>query len=46
MPKSMVDCIVPKRVLNMDKITCERLLKSLIEEKKEEDARHAIRKQE
>ncbi len=37
MPKNQVNCIVTKRVLQMDKRSCDNLLNAILEDKKEED---------
>lgn len=42
MPKSTVDGIVTRRVLEMDRRSCDNLLKAILEEKKEEDLKKNI----
>lgn len=46
MPKKKVSHIVTNRVLEMDKRSCENLLKAILEEKKEEDMKKALVQQE
>lgn len=42
LPKSQVNNIVTKRVLDMDKRSCENLLQAILDEKKQEDDKKKI----
>jgi hypothetical protein len=42
LPKKKVSHIVTNRVLEMDKRSCENLLKAILDEKKEEDLKKAL----
>jgi len=42
MPKQQVDNIVTKRVLAMDKDSCDNLLNAILDQKKQEDTKQNI----
>lgn len=44
LPKRTVDAIVTDRVLNMDKRSCDNLLKSIMNEKIKEDEKREVQK--
>ena len=44
MPKSQVNNIVTKRVLEMDQMSCDNLLNAILEEKREDDFKKRTQK--